>query len=190
MMLKKQIQKTLQKIKALLIKHKIIIPTQDTTHIPYIRQNNNTYTIQKNINGKTHYYGTYKTLGEAVEKRDQLKQNNWKQTNKPTPTEMKYISKHPQGGYIIQKSINGQIKYYGKYKTLEEAQKQIQYHIKTGWTQKPQKKQDPDRYITKTGKKYRIQKQVNGKVKYYGTYQTIKEARKKRDKLEKTHWRK
>lgn len=190
MMLKKQIQKTLQKIKSQLIKHKIIIPKQNTTHIPYIRQNNNKYTIQKNINGKTHYYGTYKTLAEAVEKRDQLKQNGWKQTNKPTSTEMKYISKHPQGGYILQKSINGQLKYYGKYKTLEEAQKQKQYHIQTGWTQKPQYKPNKNKYITTSGKKYKITKNINGKQVYYGTYNTITEARQKRDRLEKTQWRK
>lgn len=43
----------------------------------YIYKNNWSYFIQKCINGKIRYFGTFKTLEEAIKARDELIKNNW-----------------------------------------------------------------------------------------------------------------
>ena len=35
------------------------------------------WVVTKTIKGQTHYYGNYKKLAEAEQKRNELKQNNW-----------------------------------------------------------------------------------------------------------------
>lgn len=45
------------------------------------------------------------------------------------------------------------------------------------------------KYIYKTGNNfYKIMKQVNGDMKYFGLYPTLKEAKQERDKLMKNNW--
>ena len=44
----------------------------------YIRRVKGKYTLQKSINGKTEYFGTFKTLEEARSERDLLESINWK----------------------------------------------------------------------------------------------------------------
>ena len=44
------------------------------------------------------------------------------------------------------------------------------------------------RFITKKGNKYEIYKTINGRKKYYGSFDTLKEAQKRRDELIVDNW--
>ena len=44
----------------------------------YVYHHDNSFRIQKKINGKLKYFGTYPTLEEALDVRDELIKNDWK----------------------------------------------------------------------------------------------------------------
>ena len=44
----------------------------------YVYHNNGCFRIQKRINGVLKQFGNYKTLKEALDKRDELIENNWR----------------------------------------------------------------------------------------------------------------
>lgn len=96
----------------------------DNSETPNIRKHGNGFQVYFYFNGKLEYFGIFKTLEEAVSLRDRIVNDldNWKTylPVKPKDKPKRYISKSG-GGFIIQKRINGTNKYFGIYKTLEEA---------------------------------------------------------------------
>ena len=54
-----------------------------------IYKNGNYYQIRKYFDGKTHFFGTYRSLDDAIKVRDVLDEVNYGLPNK----EMRYISK-------------------------------------------------------------------------------------------------
>ena len=98
---------------------------------------------------------------------------------------LQYIYK--QGNkYIITKTINGKTQYYGSYTLLEDAVNQRE-KLKKQWNKNKDDK-PRHKYIAKQGDKYIILKQLNGKLRYFGTYTTLPEATQARDKLIKNGW--
>lgn len=112
----------------------------------YIHQHHNGYQILKDNES----YGWYDNLPDALYDRDRLEECNWdleefvwlpEKENKYKhmilpPKELdnwkQYI--YPSGsGFKIQKQINGKRKYFGTYKTLEEAIKRRNELIENGW---------------------------------------------------------
>lgn len=95
------------------------------------------YIIQKNINGKQIHCGTYHTLEEAIKVRDQLIDNDWdvdfinslKHSSKGVD---RYIYKD-KCGFVIHKSINGKLKYFGRYRSRENARKERDLLEEYGW---------------------------------------------------------
>lgn len=94
--------------------------------------------------------------------------------------------------WYIAQIVNGEAKYYGTYKTLQEAIKVRNNLVKQGiiTNRKGQHriKNYQDRYVHKDGKKYTISKVVNGKQEYFGVYHTYEEAIRERDYLESIQW--
>lgn len=116
----------------------------------YHKQINGSFQIQKMINKKMYYFGTFKTEKEAQEKVKFLEKENWN---------IKYSVKKRKSNniyyygtsYFIQK--NG--KYYGSYNTIEEAEKAREVLKKHNWDNKyvkyRRKRKNPiSRYITRT----------------------------------------
>ena len=58
-------------------KHMILPPKELDRQLQYVYRKNNGFIIQKKINGELKYYGYFKTLKEALKKRDELIKNNW-----------------------------------------------------------------------------------------------------------------
>lgn len=87
------------------------------------------YEIFKQLNGKWTYLGRGKTLIMALMKRDWCKANNWT----PYPSNFKYIRKTRAGSYEIIKRINGKTESYGTFKTLKEAQEEVELLKKYEW---------------------------------------------------------
>ena len=50
----------------------------------------------------------------------------------PKPLGMEYISRN-QGKYLVRKTINGKMLYFGRYATLEDAMKIRDYFAENGW---------------------------------------------------------
>ena len=103
-------------------------------------------------------------------------------------------------GYCIKKNNE----YYGEYDKLEEALFDRDRLIQTNWDvslwlELPDM---PNPYyhielppfnhdmtgITRVSKPYRVQKRINGKVKYFGAYATYDEAKQRRDELISNNW--
>lgn len=91
--------------------------------------------------------------------------------------------------YVIRKSIQGKMKYYGIFTTLDEARGYRDFLEEHCWNPKYIKKNNnPNKNIKKHRKKYSLIKKINGKDVYFGTFETVQEAREYRDFLEEHDW--
>lgn len=102
---------------------------RDIPETQYISPHGNVYQIKKSINGRTTYFGSAKTLIEALMKRDILESNNW-----PIPSvTYNHIYKTPYGKYHIKKCIDGKNKHFGSFNSYENAQKEVELLKKYNW---------------------------------------------------------
>lgn len=96
----------------------------DNTETPNISKNGGSFQVMFMFKGKKEYFGIYNTIEEAIVVRDKIANDldNWKSyiPIKSKDKSNRYISKHGKG-FRLQKTINGSLKYFGIYKTLEEA---------------------------------------------------------------------
>ena len=105
--------------------------------------------------------------------------------------DMKYIRKR-NGLYYIQKHINGELKHFKGSKSLKETIELRDKLIENNWRDNGQlgiKELDDNRYIYSSGKSFLLRKSVNGKCRYFGSFKTLEEAIKARDKLIMNNWR-
>ena len=104
--------------------------------------------------------------------------------------DMKYIRKR-NGLYYIQKHINGELKCFNGSKSLKEAVEFRDKLIENNWRDNGELKieeLEDNRYIYSVGNSFQLKKSVNGKTKHFGTFKTLEEAIKARDKLIKNNW--
>ena len=145
--------------------------------------------------GTYEYYGAYDTLEEAIERIKYLEKNDWDkslmQRHKP-----ENISRF-NGKYRLIKRIDGQAKYYGTFDSYEEAVNVRDKYDKEGWPTIPTKTKTRRpfdksmRYIHKVKDnpvKYQITKLVNGRFKYFGTFNSLEDAQEERDLLIEWGW--
>lgn len=145
------------------------------------------FQITKRINGKLKSLGYGKTLIIALMKRDWCKLHNWKPYPRQTKTGEKYIV-FEWNRFKVRKRINGKYKYYGSFKTLEEAVEYRDFIVKKGWSTN-HKYVNPMRHIYKSNEhSWIVSKLVNGKVTCFGSFKSVEEAQKERDLLEKYDW--
>ena len=101
----------------------------------YIRKRNGLYYIQKHINGELKCFNGSKSLKEAVEFRDKLIENNWRDNGQLGIEELddaRYIYSVGKS-FQLKKCINGKSRHFGSFKTLEEAIKARDVLIKNNW---------------------------------------------------------
>ena len=101
----------------------------------YIRKRNGLYFIQKHINGKLKHFKGSKSLKETVEIRDKLIENNWRDNGQLGIKELddnRYIYSSGKS-FLLRKSVNGKYRYFGSFKTLEEAIKARDELIMNNW---------------------------------------------------------
>ena len=97
------------------------------------------------------------------------------------------ITKVPTG-YHVRRSINGKIITFANVKTLVDAIKRRDELIKLNWPEPIEHKNS--KYITQNKKsnKFVIQKIFSGKIKRFGTFETLEEAIERRDALIGSNW--
>ena len=159
------------------------------------------YIIQKKINDKIEYFGQYNTLDEAIKVRDYFEKNNWPVNERLKFTkgnEKKYIHQTKDGYYAVQKKIKDKLISFGRYYTLEDAQKVRDYFQTNGWNvdeknkfknqQVNKTKENPKRFIQQWGKNYVIRKGINGKLTDFGKYPSLDDAITARNYFEEHGW--
>lgn len=95
------------------------------------RNKNGTYVIQKQIHGERRYFGSFKSLKQAVRVKNQLEQEGWKQSVKPENNHRelpRYVYKL-NSGYILIKNNES----YGVFKNLEDALAEKSLLIDHNW---------------------------------------------------------
>ena len=113
-------------------------PSEENTpkyDMRYIYKRNGFYYILKSINGEYKYFKGSNSLKEAVEFRDKLIENNWRDVEQLKIEEIddnRYIYL-VNNSFQLKKYINGKTKHFGTFKTLEEAIKARNELIVNNW---------------------------------------------------------
>ena len=109
---------------------------EDSTHNIYKTKHG--YSISKFINKKRENFLTYPTLEEAQSMREFLRTHNWnkkafqKEYDKRYPQLPQYIYK-VEGKYLVRRYWRGNVKSYGQYTTLKEAENRVKYLEEHNW---------------------------------------------------------
>lgn len=105
-------------------------------HTKYIyKTKNNTYHIRKTKNGEVNYFGSGKTLIEALMKRDYFEAEGWV---KPSFTPS-YISKTGDGKFVIKRTYwdkdTGSVTtiHFGVFSSYEDAEEEVELLKKYDW---------------------------------------------------------
>ena len=113
-------------------------PSEENTpkyDMRYIYKRNGFYYILKSINGEYKYFKGSNSLKEAIEFRDKLIENNWRDDGQLGIEELddnRYIYS-VGNSFQLKKYINGKTKHFGTFKTLEEAIKARNELIVNNW---------------------------------------------------------
>ena len=97
-----------------------------------------------------------------------------------------YIYQRRNGWFEIRKRIGGQLVYFGSFPTLEEAKLYRAYYIGKNWLVNPLF--HTNKYIHRHGEKFLVAKIFEGKRVYYGSFNTLSEAKIERDICVACNW--
>lgn len=110
---------------------------------------------------------------------------------------------YQKGKWVLSKVINGKREYYGTFRNKEDGiavreklkeynwdkSKLPQIHKELNYSMELRlAEQKPRRNINTINGKYVIQKSINGKSSYFGTYKSLKTAQLVRNELIKCNW--
>ena len=148
------------------------------------------YIVFRIINNKKDVYGPYDSLAAAKKAKYNLTFSGWESDLDYAGSKYgKYISKM-SNKYVVRRIISGKYVEFGSFDNLKDAWKFRDELILNNWGKyniKPSR--GYGKYIAKVGKKYRVQKAVNGKPVVFGVYETLEEATLARDKFESENWK-
>ena len=103
----------------------------------YITKNRNgKYYISRKINGRTYSFGRYTSILDATKRVKFLEDHQWnlKYANIKKPKELpKYIYKTASNNYEIRKTVNGKLRSFGIFKTIQDAEAEVELLKKEEW---------------------------------------------------------
>ena len=163
----------------------------------FIGKAGKSFVVYNYSNNKCIFYGFYSSLRSAIRNRDNLISLNWDVSKVDnilySKKDSKYITK--VGNYFrISKLIDSELKYFGHYKTLDEAIDIRDKLIKNDWDGEslgigPKKKRgDFVRNIQKFNGQFSVIKRIDGELIVFDTFPTLSEAIAFRDYLEENNW--
>ena len=136
----------------------------------YITKLKDKFKVQRVINGEMISFGYYDTLEDATKARDKFESENW-QNIPEQKRKNRYIHKTSRG-YVIYKRIGGELKHFGTFRTLEEANKEKEILISNNW-QLNKRKLDSTNYgrnIEFDGNYFTIERFVYNELRVYGVF--------------------
>ena len=149
------------------------------------------YVIKKEINGKLITFGTFNSLDDAIEERDELEEYGWPYIpEEETIQEVeKYIFKEDDRFYISKKILDKEI-IFGNFDSLDRAKSLKRKLIDNAWHLNFQNRPPKyGKYITRTAnKRFSVSKELNGEIKRFGYYKSLDEAKMVRDNLVSANW--
>lgn len=153
----------------------------------YITKMGGKFAVNKVYKGKIHNFGYFNTFEEALECREELIANNWGELN--IPHQMKYGKYISYNGimYTIQKMLDDKLHVYGFFNDLDKAKKQRDWLVENNWS-RLEVPDDSKRHIHKKGDEYLIYMKSENDLEYFGTYPSLEEAKKMRNKLVENDW--
>lgn len=86
--------------------------------------------------------------------------------------------------YVIYHSVNGKRRCYGRFDLLSVAQKVRDLLVLHDWGQF----KTDTKYIHHRRGRFEITRRIDGKTKYFGSYDSLKEAQKVRNELIMNDW--
>lgn len=115
-----------------LIHDKKINPKTPKTTPKHIYEVNGRYRVNKTINGRNRYFGIYSTIEAALQRVQELQENNWIDTKKYRRWKLKehrHIYKTKSGKYAIKrKNIH-----WGTFNTIEDAIDETRFLNSIDW---------------------------------------------------------
>lgn len=156
------------------------------------------YTVFHWENSKCTIFGFYNNYRLAVRVKDKLiddwNADNFDYLENFQKKDTRYITRAGKS-FRVNKSINGVLKTFGHYKTLDKAISVRDKLIKNNWDDsileyKSQSKNVPDRYnhIHRNHRGFDVVNRIGGVLTNFGTFETLDEAISYRDDLEETNW--
>ena len=156
---------------------------------------NGHYKIQKYSNGKNRYYGTYKTIIEALMARDIFLKDGWSKPHKknphphiypvkPTKKPFHHIYPTVNGKYQLTHIVDGVLHTYGTYRTKVEALVARDRCEAENWENYIK----PCHIFNFRDDKYIIMKVIDGRLEYFGIYNTLEEAEAEVEVLRSVGW--
>ncbi|WP_413862296.1 SPOR domain-containing protein [Methanobrevibacter sp. UBA417] len=172
---------------------------EDWKYLPINSESNIVHTrlgfsIYKRLNGNLNYFGSYSTKEEAIKAKNELIKNDWVIKDNGDDNEVVEYEKNIEFDgeyYTIERFVYDKIRIYGIFKNFNQAKTNKDKLKKSNWH---------GEYVIKTRKwKYgenivpfdyvfQIKKEINGKIKDFGTYNSFEETVKVRNKLCKNNW--
>ena len=162
-------------------------PYTRTEYAKYITKDNGKFYVKRIYEGKYHSFGSFKTFDEALNHREDLISKNWGDLNISLQMRPgKYIS-YNGIMYTINKTVDGAVNVYGFFNELDDAIKQRDWLIDNNWS-RLEVPDDSRRHIHKQGDNYLIYKRYPDNIKYFGTFSTLEDAKRARNKLVENDW--
>lgn len=154
----------------------------------YITKSKDKFKVQKFVDGKIIGFGYYDTLEEAKKARDKFESENWQYVPKESDIH-RNIHKTPRG-YAIFKRIDGDMKHFGTFRTIEEALEEKERLIANNWELKKDEFDHADlkKNIQFDGNYYTIEKFAYNEIRVYGVFKNKDLALKEREKLSLNYW--
>ena len=130
----------------------------------------NLYIIRKEINGEWIDFGSFSTLDEAIDERNELEDYGWPYLKEDSQD--KFIEKfiyEEDGKYFVSKTILDIEIIYGVFDSLDKAKSLKRILIDNCWSLAPKSgKIKYSKYIIKQGNKYIVRKRFSNKI--YGHF--------------------
>ena len=150
----------------------------------------NLYIIRKEIDGEWIEFGSFSSLEEAIDERNELEDYGWPYLKEDSQDE--FIEKNiyeEDGKYFVSKHILDVEIIYGVFDSLDEAKSLKRDLIENCWSLGPKSSIIKiSKYIIKHGNKFILRKKFSEKIKSFGSFSNLDEAIIARDKLVDENW--
>lgn len=196
--------KDAQSLKRILIDNAWYIGYRKRGDYRYISKSQKRYSIAKHVNNKSRYFGSFSTLADALNRRDELINNNWDMPNDTLLENIGVYHWNEEEAYIaetvaditILRIVGNKIIFYGFYRDIEYALNIRDQLIENDWDVSkldleiiPYNRKDVTfDYIKNFYPYYYINKEIDGRLKNFGEYTLLEDAILIRNELIKNNW--
>ncbi len=159
----------------------------------FISEEGEKFVVSRIIRGKRKVFGQFKLLEYAQDYEYKLMINSWDESfaTKNISPYGKFIHKN-NNKFVIERTIKGNAKTFGRFDTIEEAIKNREYLIDDNWGVEGEisfiRSGAYGKHIRFSNGMYRIEKTIDGELLSLGLYDTLNEATIARDILVENAW--